>query len=169
MYLQAFITSRDNINKLLRDPCTAADSLPKDTSCAVDNVVSSPFQGPSIIVESKDTAIRDVVLYITHFRTLFRLYNRLMAKQKRQDAKAKFTQALTTITKSGRLRLLSDNDLHMDVDSDSKMTRIRTKPTRICYEIYWPHTRRTRPDLHRLRGLDDDSTLPRPYPVQAQL
>ncbi|KAI9232786.1 MAG: Cenp-O kinetochore centromere component-domain-containing protein [Podila humilis] len=120
-YLQAFVVRRENINKLLRDFSTAADSLPKNTSSAADNSVSPPFQRPSIIVQSKDAAIRDVVLYITHFRTLFRLYNRLMAKQKRQVAKAKLAQAPTTITKSGLSKLLSDNDLDMDVDSDSEM------------------------------------------------
>ena len=121
-YLQAFVARRENINRLLRDLSTAADSLPKDTPSAADNTVSPPFQRPNIIVQSKDAAIRDVVLYIIHFRTLFRLYNRLRTKQKQQDAKAKLMQAPTTITKSGLSKLLSDNDLDMHVDSDSKTT-----------------------------------------------
>lgn len=120
-YLQAFVARRENINRLLRDLSTAADSLPKDTPSATENTVSPPFQRPNIIVQSKDAAIRDVVLYIIHFRTLFRLYNRLRTKQKQQDAKAKLMQAPTTITKSGLSKLLSDNDLDMDFDSDSEM------------------------------------------------
>ncbi|KAG0362264.1 hypothetical protein BG005_006250 [Podila minutissima] len=122
-YLQAFVARRENINKLLRDLSTAADSLPKDTQPAADNTVSPPFQRPSIIVQSKDAAIRDVVLYVTHFRTLFKLYNRLTAKQKRQEAKAKLAQAPTTTTTSGLSKLLSENDLDMDVDSDEEMTQ----------------------------------------------
>ncbi|KAF9330566.1 hypothetical protein BG006_006468 [Podila minutissima] len=122
-YLQAFVARRENINKLLRDLSTAADSLPKDTPPAADITVSPSFQRPSIIVQSKDAAIRDVVLYVTHFRTLFKLYNRLTAKQKRQEAKAKLAQAPTTTTTSGLSKLLSENDLDMDVDSDSEMTQ----------------------------------------------
>ncbi|KAG0093679.1 hypothetical protein BGZ93_010182 [Podila epicladia] len=122
-YLQAFVTRRENINKLLRDLSTAADSLPKDTPPIAGNTVSPLFQRPSIIVQSKDAAIRDVVLYITHFRTLFKLYNRLTAKQKRQEAKAKLAQAPTTTTTSGLSKLLSENDLDMDIDSDSEMVQ----------------------------------------------
>ncbi|KAF9318346.1 hypothetical protein BG003_011359 [Podila horticola] len=160
-YLQAFVARRENINKLLRDLSTAADSLPKDTPPAANNTVSPPFQRPSIIIQSKDAAIRDVVFYITHFRTLFKLYNRLMTKQKRQDAKAKLAQAPTTTTTSGLSKLLSENDLDMDVDSDLEMADPNQANTDLLRELL------TSREMHsaQIRLVYEDLTTTRPSRV----
>ncbi|KAG0040619.1 hypothetical protein BGZ82_000577 [Podila clonocystis] len=161
-YLQAFVTRRENINKLLRDLSTAAESLPKDTPPADNNTASPPFQRPSIIVQSKDAAIRDVVLYITHFRTLFKLHNRLTAKQKRQEAKTKLAQAPTTTTTSGLSKLLSENDLDMDVDSDSEITHDPNQANKdLLQELLTSH------EMHsaQIRLVYEDLTTTRPSRV----
>ncbi|KAG0348119.1 hypothetical protein BG004_006022 [Podila humilis] len=131
-YLQAFVVRRENISKILKDFSSAAESLPKEEKDPLNTTTSSTVQQqqqqqqqqrPNIIVQSKDAAIQDVVLYITHFNILFKLYNRQVIKQRRQEAKTKLALAPTTITSSGLSRLLSDHNLmDMDIDDNDSET-----------------------------------------------
>ncbi|KAG0197866.1 hypothetical protein BGX33_000278 [Mortierella sp. NVP41] len=121
-YLQAFVTRRENIQQLI-STFTLDDSIltTNEETEADPDQPQAPITLPRITCQTKDAAIRDVVLSCFRYDALFTLYHRRQAReQKRNEAKAKskasgFTSTTATTNFS---TLMGDYQLDMDIDNE---------------------------------------------------
>ncbi|KAF9142287.1 hypothetical protein BG015_000981, partial [Linnemannia schmuckeri] len=139
-YLQAFVTRRENINRIITTFSldksliqTATSAAAAAAAAAADNedaTTSAPDQDPisvpQITCKAKDAAIRDVVLTCFRYDALFTLYHRHQARDQKKKLAEK--QKPATITSASTFssifgdntKLLNDNDLDMDIDKETE-------------------------------------------------